>query len=91
MSDPRPPDPEEQRAGRSEDRSAPPRPDVVTVPDFEQGELPSESEPSTPPGAPVHRTPDPAPRDPTPGGPRPGHWRRPPGQEDDMGEPTGSQ
>jgi hypothetical protein len=90
MSDPLPPDEWGQHVGRPEDRARPPRPDVVTIPDGEQTELPAEHEPSAPAGVPVHRTPDLAPPGPPPQGGGPPRWRRPPGQEDDVGEPTAS-
>jgi hypothetical protein len=94
MSDPVPPDEWEQRVGRPVHRPPPPRPDVVQVTEADlaaQGELPAEHDPSLPAGAPVHPTPDLAPPDPTPRAQdRPAGWRRPPGQQDDRGEPTGS-
>lgn len=88
MSDPLPPDEWEQRIGRPGDR--PPRPDVVTVPGGERPVLPAEHAPSAPAGVPIHPTPDLAPPDPTPPGGGQTRWRRPPGQQDDVGEPTGS-
>src|SRR4051794_36955990 len=97
MAEPvRPPDPmpPEEWSSRIESKGDgpghefPPRPEVVQVSesDFaERAEGPAEHEGYSPSDAPLHRTPE---------GPRPEQsrrplWRRPPGQEDDLGEPTG--
>lgn len=97
MSDPVPPSdpiPPEEWSSRIESTEQaaghefPPRPEVVQVTESdlaEQADGTTEHEGYWPSDAPRHSTPDLL----LPEQSRPPLWRRPPGQQDDLGEPTG--
>lgn len=90
MSLPLPPDEWETRIQAREVESGhefPPRPEVIDVSDSEPEQLqaPAEHEGYRPSEAPLR----PVPHLLRPEGQRPPGWRRPPGQHDDLGEPSG--
>jgi len=91
-----------KRKGNEPSHKFPPRPEVVPVSESDLGERadgPAKHEGYSPPDAPRHPTPEllrpeesvhPTPELLRPEQSRRPLWRRPPGQKDDLGEPTGS-
>jgi hypothetical protein len=90
MSLPLPPDEWDRRIQRRDAEPAhefPPRPEVVDATQSDPGgpQAPAEHEGFRPSDAPLRQVPHLL----RPEQQRPPGWRRPPGQQDDLGEPTG--